>query len=556
MSRVLIGLIACAMALPAVTLQATPAAATSPITLVSSSQWIESLPDGQPIVHIVGQIRNTSGSDVALVTINFSWQNASNAVVGQSFTLASKKVLPDQGYSPFEDVEFPDPRLNYDHFVVGEITYSRSTAHPYQLDATSDLCPLGDPADEVCGTVTNNGPVTVEGVNAILTYIGAANVTVGHDTWAIDSDLGGSSWAHGDTGHFKFIRSDGHSPVTVIVDAEPTYPVDLNPASLDFGNQLVETTSPVKSVTVTNTGSRSVFIPTISATADFGVTTNCPTSLPALTSCSVAVSFTPTVRGADSGLLSITNDGAGSPDTIPLVGTGLAPVVSLAATAGLDFGSVVVGTASAAKPITLTNTGTAALVVTQIAVSGDFVRTDPNACVGSLDIQASCVINVAFAPTLPGPRSGTLTLTDNALDSPQQLALTGVGLGRTLAFSPPSLTFDSNVAVTQLTVVVTNTGTVGITITGVSADIPFSASGCTPWPFTLAPQASCVITVTFDATAAVTNGPAPVAGLLHISDSLGDQYMVLLANTGAGRGPSQSTGAVRSNPPPPPPPKS
>jgi hypothetical protein len=535
-------------------LHATPAKAAPPITMVSSSQWIELLPGGMQVVHIVGQVQNISGGDVAFVTINFSWRNAADGVVGHSYTVATKTVLSDQGYSPFEDVEFPDPRLSYDHFVVGDITYSRSTAHPYHLDAATSLCPLLDPADEVCGTVTNNGPLNVEGVNAILTYVSNTNVTVGQDKWAVDNDIGGTSFAHGDTGHFKFLRSDGHSPVTILVDAEPAYPVDLNPASLDFGNQFVKTTSQAKTVTVTNTGSRAITIPNISAPSDFGVTTNCPNSLPAQASCSVAVSFTPGVRAAESGLLSITNDGAGSPDTIPLTGTGIAPVVSLVATGGSDFGSVAVGTSSAPKPITLTNVGSAPLVVTQIAVSGDFVRTDPNACLGSLDLQASCVINVAFTPASPGPRSGTLTLTDNALDSPQQLVLSGVGLGRAIIFSPPSLTFDSNVAVSQLTVTVINNGTVNLTITGVSSESPFSASGCAP--LTLTPQASCVITVTFDAGSTTSTGPGPAAGLLKVSDSLGDQYLLLMGNTGAGRGPSQSSGSVRTNPPPPPPPKS
>jgi hypothetical protein len=552
--RILVALVA-ALALPAVTLQAAPAAATAPITVISSSQWIESLPGGMQVVHIVGQVQNTSGADVAFVTINFSWRNAADAVIGHSYTVASKNVLSDHGYSPFEDVEFPGPSLHYDHFVVGDITYSRSTAHPYHLDAASNPCPLADPADEVCGTVTNNGPVVVEGVNAIVTYVSNTNVTVGQDRWAVDTDLGSTSFAHGDTGHFKFLRSDGHSPVSILVDAEPAYPVDLNPASLDFGNQFVKTTSPVKTVTVTNTGARALAIPNISASSDFGATTNCPTSLPALASCSVAVSFTPSVRAAETGLLSITSDGAGSPDTIPLTGTGIAPAVSLAVSGGPDFGSVAVGTISAAKPITLTNVGSAPLVVTQIAVSGDFVRTDPNACLGALDIQASCVITVAFTPALPGPRTGTLTLTDNALDNPQQLVLTGVGLGRNIIFNPPSLTFDSNVAVSQLTVTVTNNGTVDITITGVSAETPFSASGCAPPPLTLSPQSSCVITVTFDAGSIPSTGPGPTAGLLKVSDSLGDQYLLLVGNTRAGRGPSQSSGGVRTNPPPPPPPK-
>ena len=560
--RVLVGLIAGAIALPAATFEAIPVAATTlkapSVDVLEATQWVEAFPAGAQTVHIVGQVRNSTSDNVALVRIGLNLLDAKGATLKTDTAWASLDLLSPQEVSPFETVLVPAP-ADYSTFAVTGVTFARATATPYHanLPVTIGACPWSASAAVVCGSVTNGGAgaVSVENVRVALTLFGVGGAMVAQNRVPLSSTPS-AFLASGQTGTFSVDRTGEPAYASMVTIAEPTYPVDLNPASLAFGNQFVKTTSPVKTVTVTNTGSRALAIQTISAPSDFGVTSNCPTNLPALPSCNVAVAFTPSVRAAESGFLSITSDGAGSPDTIPLSGTGIAPVVSLVATAGLDFGNVAVGTTSTPKPITLTNVGSAPLMVTRIALSNDFWRPDPNACLGSLDINASCVINVAFTPTLAGPRNGTLTLTDNALDSPQQLVLTGVGLGKSIVFNPPSLTFDGNVAVSQLTVTVINTGTVGLTITGVSTDVPFSASGCTPWPLTLAPQASCVITVTFDATIGTSSAPGMVAGALHVSDSLGEQYLLLLGNTGAGRGPIQSTGAPRTNPPPPPPPKS
>jgi hypothetical protein len=75
--------------------------------------------------------------------------------------------------------------------------------------------------------------------------------------------------------------------------------------------------------------------------------------------------------------------------------------------------------------VTLTNTGTAPLSITNVATSpSDFGSL--NACGSSLAAGASCAIGVFFDPTVGGVRRGTLTITDNA-GSPQVVALTGTG---------------------------------------------------------------------------------------------------------------------------------
>jgi hypothetical protein len=100
------------------------------------------------------------------------------------------------------------------------------------------------------------------------------------------------------------------------------------------------------------------------------------------------------------------------------------------APATLNFGSVTVGTTSAAKIITLTNIGTTALTITSItitgAAAGDFSQT--HTCGASLGAAASCTISVQFKPTVTGNRSAAVRVTDNAAGSPQQVPVSGKGI--------------------------------------------------------------------------------------------------------------------------------
>ena len=91
----------------------------------------------------------------------------------------------------------------------------------------------------------------------------------------------------------------------------------------------------------------------------------------------------------------------------------------------LTFPSTAVGSSSAAQSVSLSNGSSSALSITSIAASGDFSQT--NNCGASVAAGASCAISVTFQPTASGTRTGTLTVTDNASNSPQTASLTGTG---------------------------------------------------------------------------------------------------------------------------------
>jgi hypothetical protein len=92
----------------------------------------------------------------------------------------------------------------------------------------------------------------------------------------------------------------------------------------------------------------------------------------------------------------------------------------------LDFGSHPVGTETAPKTISVTNTGKSTIYIADILTSGiDFNQT--NNCVQSLAIGASCSIQVTFKPATTGERTATLHIDDSDLVSPQRITLTGIG---------------------------------------------------------------------------------------------------------------------------------
>ncbi len=111
-------------------------------------------------------------------------------------------------------------------------------------------------------------------------------------------------------------------------------------------------------------------------------------------------------------------------------GTGatLGPIVTLKPTS-LTFATQLVGTASSAQPVTLTNTGNTTLSITSITITGadpgDFAQT--NTCGSSVPAGKSCTITVTFKPTQRGTRTGAVSITDNAPGSPQKVSLTGTG---------------------------------------------------------------------------------------------------------------------------------
>jgi len=209
--------------------------------------------------------------------------------------------------------------------------------------------------------------------------------------------------------------------------------VTLNPTSINFGTVYLLSLK-TSHVTVTNIGTSSLTISNVSVTpgsgtnrGDFTILSLCPRTLAAGKSCVIDVFFLAGNVGALSATINITDNASGSPQQVPLSANVINPRASLNPTS-LHFLSVQVGESST-KDVTLTNTGTTALNMTSVGVTGadagDFV---PNsACPSSLAPGVSCTIAVTFTPSATGPRSATLKVVDNAEISTQSASLSGDG---------------------------------------------------------------------------------------------------------------------------------
>jgi len=281
-------------------------------------------------------------------------------------------------------------------------------------------------------------------------------------------------------------------------------PVTLSPSTLTFGSQSIGTTSAPETVTLTNTGNAPVTISNIAITGingeDFAQTNTCGGSVAVEANCTISVIFTPSASGSRAASLTITDSAASSPQTVSLSGTGTVATVSLSTTS-LMFGSQPLGTTSTAQPVTLSNTGNAALAISSIAVSGDFGQS--NNCGASIAAGSSCTINVTFTPTATGTRTGLLTVTDNSngvAGSTQTASLSGTGTtstGGTMSVSPTSLSFGPHVLNTTsgiYYVLVSNTGTSPLSM-GATTSGDFAANSTCPNPLNIG--ASCKVNVTF-----------------------------------------------------------
>jgi hypothetical protein len=258
----------------------------------------------------------------------------------------------------------------------------------------------------------------------------------------------------------------------------PPAPVaNLSPASLTFASQNIGTTSAAQTITLSNTGNAALGVSGIAVgganSGDFSQTNTCGASVAAGANCGIAVRFSPTATGARGATLSVTDNAAGSPHSATLSGTGSttqpkAPVAQLTP-ATLAFAGQLPGTTSAAKTVSLSNTGDAALTISSIAASGDFAQS--NNCGVSVASAAACTISVTFKPSIGGIRTGTLSVSDNATGSPHTAALSGTGADFALSLSSNSATVGAGQSASA-TLVVTPDG-------GFNQGVSLSCSGST-----------------------------------------------------------------------------
>lgn len=185
-----------------------------------------------------------------------------------------------------------------------------------------------------------------------------------------------------------------------------------------------------------------------------------------------------------------------------------APTATVSTNA-LGFGYHKIGSASHPQKFTLTNGGLVTLNITDVSISSaDFSQT--NDCGSAVDPGKSCTFLVTFNPSQPVAETATLSITDNAVNSPQTVSLSGIGAIQPIVVFPIQLNF-GGVTVGQsstLPVTLANAANTKLTIqqitTTSAAFVATNNCGAS-----LAPGASCTVNVTFTPTQ-----PGTVSGKL------------------------------------------
>jgi hypothetical protein len=308
--------------------------------------------------------------------------------------------------------------------------------------------------------------------------------------------------------------------------------LNANPTSIAFGNVNVGANSS-QNIVLSNAGAASVTISQISTIgtgfSSSGITV--PITLTAGQSATLATKYAPASAGGASGSVTVTSNASNPNLAISLTGTGIQTQPQIAANpTSVAFGNVVVG-GSLPQTITLSNSGNAALNITQITAAGTGYSVTGFTLPISIAPGASSPITATFAPTSTGSPSGIISITSNAPSSPTTIAMTGTGIQSDLTASPASISY-GNVPVGSSgsqTVTLNNTGSSSLTISALSASgAGYSVTGFT-LPISIAAGANTTFTAKFTPTATGNS----TGGISITSTAPGSPLTIAMTGIGA-----------------------
>lgn len=371
--------------------------------------------------------------------------------------------------------------------TLGTLTIGGAQASEFQL-ATGTTCASG-------ASVAANASCVIK-VAFTPTTAGARNATL-----AITHNAAGSpsSIALGGTG-----------------TATDQPAISLNGATLSFGAQTLGSTSAAQSVLVTNSGAATLNLSALTltgtASTDFtrGGTCSPTSTLVPGSTCTLSFTFTPGAVGARTATLTVASNASNGSAVLSLAGTGAAVATPgiVVAPGSLAFGNQTVGTASAARSVTLTNNGSGALAITSLAASAGFAVT--HNCGASVAAGASCTLSVTFGPVATGAVAGNVSIVSNAAGSPTQVGLSGAGVTASpvLAWSPattalafPDTAVGAAPAAKTLTLVNQGPGDVVLQQLGLAGaqagDFSLGSTGSCVVGATLAQGVGCTLSIAF-----------------------------------------------------------
>ena len=299
--------------------------------------------------------------------------------------------------------------------------------------------------------------------------------------------------------------------------------IALSATTLTFAAQTLGTTSAAQTVTVSNTGTAVLTLAGLTlggtASAEFarGGTCQPGTNVAVGATCSIQLTFTPTVAGTRNATVTITHNATGGTSALSLVGTGaLAPAVASVTPTALSFTQTINST-SIAQAVTVRNNGGQPLTLGAIGISGvnaaEYVIGAASTCAAGTVVNggSNCTLQVTFRPTVAGARSAQLSIAHNATASPALVALTGTGTATpqpAVSVSVTTLSFGT-ISVGQKSAaqaaMLTNSGEAPLTLAsltlGGTSSSDFALAGNCASGATVAAGGTCTMQLTFAPTA-------------------------------------------------------
>jgi hypothetical protein len=315
------------------------------------------------------------------------------------------------------------------------------------LDATKHLMRLGPGRYDLSMDLVRD-TVAVFAHNQFTLPRGATAV-VAYGSWKPGDPMPVTVYSHGTTHSELLCDQQVNAAAGQLSPSSPAYPpanpagcsasAQTSPSSVAFGDvafaqQNVATRSAPQTVTLSNTGTTSLNVGSVSIgganPGDFAVSSDgCSgQKLAPGSSCTVQVTFDPSSTGDRSASLTFADTATSSPQIVALSGVGIGIPGASVSPASVSFG-LDDERSSDPKTVTLRSTGTAPLRISAVTIGGanpdSFIKRQDGCSGNTLDPGDSCTVQVAFVASGDRSRSATLTFTDNAPDTPQTITLSG-----------------------------------------------------------------------------------------------------------------------------------
>jgi Abnormal spindle-like microcephaly-assoc'd, ASPM-SPD-2-Hydin len=327
----------------------------------------------------------------------------------------------------------------------------------------------------------------------------------------------------------------------------------VNPSSVTFGMVAVGS-SLSKTATLSNVGGSNLVVNQVSASdSSFTVSgISVPLIMVPGQTVPVAVTFTPTSSGTDSGSVSIiatvsTSSGhkggkgghgltasasTSTAATVAVSGTGVMTGQLTAAPASIDFGKVQINSSPQVVAGTLTNSGGTSVNINSAAITGAGFTLSGLSSSLALAPGGSVSFSVSFAPQTSGAVSGNIAVSSDAANSSLNVPLAGTGVTPgSVVSSPSSLGFGTVQVNTSktLSATVTNSGGTSVTISQATA----TGTGYSLGNFSVPMSLSAGQSKTFSVTFAPQSSGSASGSVSIISDASDPTMNVPLSGTGA-----------------------